>query len=890
MNTPPLSKAVKFRLADKQKQSVRNCVANYNHVPAATQGRRIILGFVGACSLFMAIFALLGAWMPATALGSFLAIHAITHWLFHGINGRSPLYDTVLDFTGRMGRGHWMVALAAFGVLIILLILTSLLAAAVVLVVLAMALVGGIYFLFDRKAEEQRHRPLDEIRRLLDVLRRNGVNEHEQRRIICVHGGDDWEPCFESLFGYEALLEARRAWPDDTLGRRRPRRGQLRDWAIRHLAVAGEGLAECRATTEPAKQTPPPPPPEPDSDAAVNAPVAAAPPRISTDDEGHAPSVARIERLQRRIALSLEKATRRRRFAWLTLRRTRCTAGAVLVGLCSAWIIQNKLVSSDDLASVGETVTTMETVDALSNEAVVAIENLRQGEEKSMPLQVPVIPTRFTDPVLRPISGWRTGLAGAMLILCCCLPLPGLATSSYLAAAVMMFADHWGMPEGGPLGADGWAVVAGVALLGVGVFLATLQRSAAAVLPSGTAPWRDMQLLNARGQVVHDRDRRHGAEGEMAIRYLKAVLAAAQRVRASDIHFEPESTIRLRVDGSMIEVAQLEQGLFARLLNLVKILCDLDIAKPGTVQDGSFQATLHDRPIDFRSSFAPVAGHQKLVVRVLDAEAVPQSLEELRMPPSIDDQVRALCARDSGMLLVCGPTGSGKTTTLYAALRTVDVTKRNVITIEDPVEYHLGGITQTSVNKDAGNSFSHLLRSSLRQDPDVMLVGEIRDGDTATTALRAAMTGHLVLSTMHANDAVSTLVRLMDLGADANLLASSLRVIVVQRLIRTLCPHCKVRRRPDPPVVTSEGIPLPHVFEPQSCRQCLGTGFRGRRALFEMLVLDDAMKQVIQQTSALGDLQRAAEAAGLLSMSQTAWHMVAEGVTSVSEIDRVLGG
>lgn len=875
--------AAPFRLADEQLRLIGEHVTDFNRAPAALQRRRINLVFTGAFATLASLFILLGHWLPALTLLAFLGIYASTHWLFQGITGRSPLYDAAADFFGHLERRHWMVVLAALGLLILLLMLTRWFAAVLSLALVSVALVVAMHFLFDRHADTQRREPLKAIRLLLDVLRRNGVDEQEQQRLICDHGGDDWEPCFELLFGYEALLEARRSWSDDEPGRQRPHRRRARDWAILQLAAAGPRLEARQSAPTTEKTAPPSTRLDSEGEAGAEKPTTSVPPSVPlpprvTAATNPGASEAHVERLQRRLALSLAKATRRHRLAPLTWRRTRGTVGAVLVALCALWIIQNGLIDGEDLANVRKTVTGE------------AIDGSEPRKYEVTPLRIPGLFPTITDPILEPISGFRTGLAGGVLIAGCVLPVPGIALGSYFAAAVMMFADRWGMPDITPFGAEGWSVVAGIALLAAGILLATLQRAAVAVMPSTATPWRDMALLNTRGQIVHGRDHGRGTEGEVAIRYLKAVLAAARHARASDVHFEPESMIRMRVDGSMIEAARIEQDLFGRLLNLVKILCDLDIAKPGTVQDGSFQATWRDRAIDFRASFAPVAGLQKLVVRVLNPETAPRSLEDLHMPPSIDQQMRDLCARDNGMLLVCGPTGSGKTTTLYAALRTVDVAKRNVITIEDPVEYHLGGITQTAVHEEAGNSFSHLLRAALRQDPDVMLVGEIRDSDTATTALRAAMTGHLVLSTMHANDAVGALVRLVDLGTDANLLGSSLRIILVQRLIRTLCPHCKVRRRADPPRATPTGIPLPYVFAPRNCRHCLGTGYRGRRALFEMLTIDDAMTEAIHRSATMVELQRAAKAAGLVTMAQTAWAMVAEGVTSLDEVERVLEG
>ena len=346
----------------------------------------------------------------------------------------------------------------------------------------------------------------------------------------------------------------------------------------------------------------------------------------------------------------------------------------------------------------------------------------------------------------------------------------------------------------------------------------------------------------------------------------------------------------MRVDGTMVEVKHVDQDLFPRILRLVKILCDLDITKRQMVQEGHFSATGSMREVDFRVSFTPAVHGQKLAIRVLDAAAVPQNSGDLRMPAWMSRQIRSLCARDSGMLLACGPTGSGKTTTLYAVLRDVDLKQRNVMTIEDPVEYQLKGVTQIQTNEQAGNTFSSLLRSTLRQDPDVILLGEIRDSETARTAIQAAMTGHLVLSTLHARDAATTIIRLLDLGVEPDMLVSSLNLVLVQRLIRTLCDRCKVSRKPDVfhvEMMGAQGKGLTKAFHPRGCSKCLNSGYHGRRALFELLVVDEAIKEAIIGGPTVAALHEILARIGFVSVAEMGWRAVADGITSIDEVMRV---
>jgi general secretion pathway protein E len=296
--------------------------------------------------------------------------------------------------------------------------------------------------------------------------------------------------------------------------------------------------------------------------------------------------------------------------------------------------------------------------------------------------------------------------------------------------------------------------------------------------------------------------------------------------------------------------------------------------------------------VDYRVSFTPAMYGQKCVIRVLDTASAPRYLWDLHLPDwmfqSIDKAIRG----DSGMVLVCGPTGSGKTASLYAALRSIDSGERNVVTIEDPVEIQIEGITQMPVNEEQGNTFPALLRSVLRQDPDVVLVGEVRDGETAKTAMQAAMTGHLVFSTIHSRDTISAIFRLQDLGIEPYLISSGLHILLAQRLIRQLCPYCKVGLRPTPeqaavlePVAGKVG----RIFRSQGCARCLGTGFAGRRGVFEVLVVTEAIREAIAKTPNAADIAAALVGTKFTRLLQSGYKLVAEGVTTIDEIERAVG-
>ncbi len=409
----------------------------------------------------------------------------------------------------------------------------------------------------------------------------------------------------------------------------------------------------------------------------------------------------------------------------------------------------------------------------------------------------------------------------------------------------------------------------------------------------------DISLVDMRGQIVHQAAEMGGDDDDDAsesIRVFRLVLLTAFRSRASDVHVEPRmdrATIRLRVDGLMVQAADIPLDLMRRLLGMIKILCQIDTSQKAQVQDGHFSTTVKGRRVDFRVSLTPAVHGQKLVLRVLDTSNSPTRLHELGVLPWMYEKLRTMANRDSGMVLACGPTGSGKTTTLYSCLREIDVETRNAITIEDPVEYYLEGCTQIPIDHKQGNTFANILRSVLRQDPDVIFVGEIRDIETAQVAMQAAMTGHLVYSTVHSRDSIGAIFRLLDLGVEAYLVANAINLIVAQRLCRSLCMKCRKAVRPTPAQLLKMGRAgegMPSIFAPVGCGSCLGTGYRGRRALLELLEFTEGIRDVVLKRPTIADLKAVLAQGHYITLQNFGFQLVAQGATSYEEVERVAGG
>ena len=377
------------------------------------------------------------------------------------------------------------------------------------------------------------------------------------------------------------------------------------------------------------------------------------------------------------------------------------------------------------------------------------------------------------------------------------------------------------------------------------------------------------------------------------IQTLGLLIMIAYQTRSTDIHLEPKidsCDARMRVDGMLVPVVQIPKDVATRVAGVVKVLCAIDFAGQLGIQEGSFSATAPGRRSDFRVSFTPSVHGQKLAIRILDLANSPQSLEGLGAPKSLITRLQNVMRQNSGMILVCGPTGSGKTTTLYSLIRGIDRKARNVMTIEDPVEYQIEGVTQSSVDAGRGKNFSDMLRALLRQDPDVLLLGEIRDAESAKISMQATMTGHLVLSTVHAQDTINTVFRLLDLGADPNMVASALNMVLAQRLVRALCTHCRKRRAPKSDEKRRLGQLAPDmIYDATGCARCLGTGFSGRRAVFELLEINDRMKDLMLKKPLLTELKAAAKGPGFVTLRGDGYRLVAQGVTTFSEIDRMIG-
>jgi general secretion pathway protein E len=400
------------------------------------------------------------------------------------------------------------------------------------------------------------------------------------------------------------------------------------------------------------------------------------------------------------------------------------------------------------------------------------------------------------------------------------------------------------------------------------------ESSAAAVVSEVES---DADLSRMMQELPAVEDLLETADDAPIIRMLNALLTQAARDGASDIHIEPyerHSSVRFRVDGTLREVVQPNRALHAALISRLKIMAELDIAEKRLPQDGRIALRIGTRAVDVRVSTLPSAHGERAVLRLLDKSDSRLTLEAVGMQGEVLAQFSQLIAQPHGILLVTGPTGSGKTTTLYAALQRLDAVTLNIMTVEDPIEYELPGIGQTQVNPKIELDFARALRAILRQDPDVIMIGEIRDFETAQIAIQASLTGHLVLATLHTNDAASAVTRLTDMGVEPFLLSSSLLGVLAQRLVRKLCPLC---RRQD-----AQG-----QWHAVGCEQCGHTGYAGRTGVFELLVADEAIRGLIHAQAGEADIRRAAQAAGMRLMREDGERLVAGGVTSREELLRV---
>jgi general secretion pathway protein E len=385
------------------------------------------------------------------------------------------------------------------------------------------------------------------------------------------------------------------------------------------------------------------------------------------------------------------------------------------------------------------------------------------------------------------------------------------------------------------------------------------------------------------------------AQEASVIKLVNEILVEAINERASDIHFEPfenDFRVRYRVDGILHsanvppEIRRFQNAVISR----IKILSGLNIAEKRLPQDGGFKIKAHGREIDLRVSIIPMAFGEGAVLRILDKTAIKVSLEALGMQSDSYERYRDVIVRPHGIILVTGPTGSGKTTTLYASLNAIINDETKILTVEDPIEYYFEGINQVQVNPRIGLTFAKGLRAFLRHDPDVILVGEIRDLETAQVAINASLTGHLVFSTLHTNDAVSATTRLLDMGVEPFLVASSVEAIVAQRLVRTNCKYCVEEYEPEHP----HTLPPDFNYQPGEklkhgvgCRECRGSGFTGRQALFELLAMNDELREMVVNRKSAAQMQPVARENGMRLLREDGWLVVRQGRTTVEEVLRV---
>jgi type IV pilus assembly protein PilB len=380
------------------------------------------------------------------------------------------------------------------------------------------------------------------------------------------------------------------------------------------------------------------------------------------------------------------------------------------------------------------------------------------------------------------------------------------------------------------------------------------------------------------------------------VRLVNLIMSQAVKDGASDIHIEPNREgvrIRYRIDGILQEASHLPRKVQASLISRVKIMASMDIAEKRAPQDGRISLIIDGKQWDFRVSTLPNVFGEKVVLRILDKSAISVGLHRLGIMPKTLEQFENLIQRTYGILLVTGPTGSGKSTTLYSVLSKLNSTEKNILTIEDPVEYELGGITQVGVNPRAGLTFASGLRCMLRQDPNIIMVGEIRDSETALIAVEAALTGHLVLSTLHTNDAPGAVARLLDMGVEPFLIASAVAGVLAQRLARVICPRCKISYQPPMDAVrrlgmssdTSQGVKF---YRGKGCEYCKGTGYKGRTGVYELMTVNEEVRELALQRASSQAIKEAAIRNSMITLKQDATEKVLLGVTTLEETLRVV--
>ncbi|MCU7954936.1 MAG: type II secretion system ATPase GspE [gamma proteobacterium symbiont of Bathyaustriella thionipta] len=403
----------------------------------------------------------------------------------------------------------------------------------------------------------------------------------------------------------------------------------------------------------------------------------------------------------------------------------------------------------------------------------------------------------------------------------------------------------------------------------------------------------DVDLLSVAQQLAEPEDLLESEDDAPIIRLINAILAEAIKENASDIHIEPfeqRLVVRLRVDGLLREVIQPPRELASLLVSRIKVMAQLDIAEKRIPQDGRISLKLAGKAIDVRVSTLPTGGGERVVLRLLDNQAGRLSVKNMGMDQSTQALIKALIVKPHGIILVTGPTGSGKTTTLYAVLTELNNHKRNLITVEDPIEYYLEGVGQTQVNNKVDMTFARGLRAILRQDPDVVMVGEIRDSETADIAVQASLTGNMVLSTLHTNTAVGSITRLRDMGVEPFLLSSSLVAVIAQRLVRVLCPVCRQAYQPsdmEKHKLNIESALAVKFYHATGCPACNQQGYKGRTGVYELLIVDDEIRHLIHDDASEQAIEQHARKK-TPSIQDDGARLVLKGITSTDEIFRVL--
>lgn len=423
--------------------------------------------------------------------------------------------------------------------------------------------------------------------------------------------------------------------------------------------------------------------------------------------------------------------------------------------------------------------------------------------------------------------------------------------------------------------------------------LAQVYQSQSSILDAAEGMEEEMDLTKLAGQLPISEDLLDNQDDAPIIRLLNALFTQAIKQKASDIHietYENRVLVRNRVDGILQEILEIQRGIAPLVISRVKVMAKLDIAEKRIPQDGRIALRIGGHNIDVRVSTLPSNHGERIVLRILDKEAAELDLNLLGMAPTTLNKARKLIAEPHGILLVTGPTGSGKTTSLYAMLTELNQVSRNILTIEDPIEYDLPGIGQTQVNTKVQMTFAKGLRAILRQDPDVVMIGEIRDLETAEIAVQASLTGHLVLSTLHTNSALGALTRLHDMGVESFLLSSSIIGLIAQRLVRKLCPHCKKPHELREDERDLMGIDTTmdgtKVSEPQGCEQCNHTGYRGRTGIYELITIDETLRGFIHRNEDLQTIENYIRPT-TPSIRQDGFNRVLAGDTSLAEILRV---